>query len=988
MDEQRRRIQEDLAGLLEGELRCDSLTLSMYSSDGSLYQIEPLAVAYPRCTDDLVVLVKYADSTNTSITARGAGSGVAGGAIGNGIVIDFSRYLNRIERVDGETVRVQPGVVRSRLNHVLKEYGRYFPPDPSNSDITTVGGMLAVDAAGSHSVRVGSTRDHVQSVETVLGTGEVLELGVEPLHMLQTQLETGTIGKPEIATHFGDARRTLVSKLSKLIDDNRELIREHQPALIRNCSGYHLRSIRSETHLNLARLLVGSEGTLGLFSAATLHTAPLPANRGVALILFSELESSVKAVHALSGLQPSACDLMDRRLLSLAGEEDERFSQLIPAAAEAALLVEMTGFSPQQVKARIRMVIDAVRQVDSAAHVARQGYGDEEVEFLWSLPGRVVPNLTRLRGTQRPLPFVEDISVPPESLREFVLQAQKVFQKHQVTASFYAHAAAGQLHFRPFLPRPLELDGRVIESIANDLYEEVFRIGGSISGEHGDGLVRSPYVQKQYGPLYRVFQQVKEVFDPHNILNPGKILGSTDGSVQTNLRVPAEPQNLVELQLEWSPDRVADEANQCNGCGVCRTQEDHLRMCPFFRIDPIEEASPRAKANVLRSIASEGLDFDELRSPEMNRLANLCFNCKQCQLECPSSVDIPQMMIEAKGSYVASNGIDRPNWLLARAHSLSTAASRFSLLANSLISNRSGRWLLERVFGIARQRKLPRLARRPFLKSLPRGLKEPPASAARTRPVVYFVDYFANHHDPELARAFLAILSHNGIPIHVPAQQRASGMAMVCAGELDAARELANDNLRVLGDFARDGCHIVCTEPTAAVCLTQEYPAISDHPDVHVVAEQTIEAGAYLRQLHEDGRLRTDFKPLSIDVGYHTPCHLKALNKGTPLLELLSLIPDLTLNRIERGCSGMAGAYGLTRENFRTSVRIGWELISEMRDSEYTAGVTECSSCKLQMEQGTQTPTIHPLKIMALAYGLMPEIEDRLKPNRKKLVTS
>jgi Fe-S oxidoreductase len=269
-----------------------------------------------------------------------------------------------------------------------------------------------------------------------------------------------------------------------------------------------------------------------------------------------------------------------------------------------------------------------------------------------------------------------------------------------------------------------------------------------------------------------------------------------------------------------------------------------------------------------------------------------------------------------------------------------------------------------------------------------RDLLSRPVLAEGTRPVIYFVDHFANYHDPELGRAFVAILRHNRIAVHAPPGQFSSGMAMISAGDLESAREIARENIRELADLAREGCPIVCTEPAAALCLKYEYPMLVDHPDVEVVAGQVIEAGDYLAQLHAQGRLRTDFQPLDLAVGYHTPCHLKALGAGTPLANLLRLIPHLEVRTIEEGCSGMAGAWGLTRQNFRDSIRIGWGLISRMRAGDLAAGVTECSSCRMQMEQGTSTPTLHPLKLLALAYGLMPEIHRRLKPSRNKLVVT
>lgn len=991
MDEQRRRITEDLPGMLDGEVACDPLTVAMYASDGSLYQITPLGVAFPKHRDDVVTLANYAAASNTPLIARGAGSGDVGQALGSGLVVDFSRHMHQIESIEEDRVRVQPGVVCGQLNRRLREFGRYFPPNPSNASITTIGGMLAVDAAGFRSVRVGSTRDHVASLELVLAGGCWLECGQESLDILKSPplplTENPFSQEPDVQTAAPAMKRMIVSKLAKLLSDNEHLIREHQPPLLRNCCGYHLRGIRDETHVHLARMLVGSEGTLGLFTAATLLTSRLPEHRGVVLLLFGRLQSAIDAVQAIAQQQPSACDLLDRRILTVAREADPRFEAMIAPAAEAALIVEQTGFSAAQARDRIRMVVQQVRSLGGNPIVAHEVYSFEEVEFLWSLPGTVVPLLTRLSGPTRPLPFVEDIAVPPEALNDFLVRAQRVFQKHEVTASLYAHAAAGQLHLRPLLPPPTAEDAGRIEGLAEDLYEIVFAVGGTISGEHGDGLARTGFVRRQYGPLYGVFQQVKEIFDPHNLLNPGKILGDDPHLMVQNLRpvVPAS-ERIGELQLRWDTGGFEREAAACNGCAVCRTQQADLRMCPFFRLDQNEANSPRAKANVMRHYVSGAISEQDSTSPEMKRLASLCFNCKQCLLECPSKVNIPQLLTEAKAAYVQANGMNRADWILSRVHLLAVLGCAMTPLSNWLLRNGVARWILERLAGIHRLRKLPAFASRPFLDSPGAARLAAKSPTSTKRSVVYFVDYFANYHDPELGAALVAVLNHNNVTVHVPPGQTVSGMAMISAGDLDAARKLAERNVRELAEFAREGVPIVCSEPAAALCLKHEYPMLLDHPDVEVVATQAIEIGAYLEQLRRKGELQTDLCPLDLDVGYHTPCHLKALNAGRPLYNLLNLIPDLRVHRIEAGCSGMAGAYGMTKDNFATSIQIGWDLIARMRGDDLDAGTTECSSCKAQMEQGVSIPTLHPLKLLTLSYGLMPEIADRLKTTKKRTV--
>lgn len=978
MDDRPRRIAEDLTGVLRGEVRCDPVTTAVYASDASLYQIRPLGVAFPKDADDVRLLAHYAAEHALPLVPRGAGTNVAGGAIGAGLVVDFSRHMTRFLADEGDSIRVEPGVVLERLNHRLAATGRYFPPDPATAAVTTVGGMIATNAAGSHSVLVGTTRDHVASLEAVIAGGASFEAGREA-RFTSDRADATTSDEMEDGSH---KKRSILDRVGRLLSENADLIEARRPRSRRNNCGYHVWETLTADTLDLAGLLVGSEGTLGLFTAATLRVSPLPGHRGVALLTFGSADAAMGAVQAILPLRPAACDLIDRRLLSLAREADARFEQMISPDAEAALLVEAVGKTAEEAR---RGTAEIIAAAGSAKVAARATTGDDpaDVDFLWTLPGKVVPRLTKLKGLTRPLPIVEDVAVPPEAMREFNVLAQRVFQRHQVTATLYAHAGDGQMHFRPFLAPPeAGGPGAPLEAIARDLYQAVLSVGGVVSGEHGDGLARTAFIRTQYGPLYRVFQQVKGIFDPQNLLNPGKIVSDDPKATVRHLRTPATGGPLTELRLRWSPQRLADEAIRCNGCGACRTQEPGLRMCPFFRVGPAEEAAPRSKAMAMRLAVTGELTPQELAGPDMARLSSLCFNCKQCERECPSEVDIPHLMLEAKAARVAAEGLSWSDWALSRTYAAGPAGNGLAFAANRLLASPAARWLLERSLGVSRFRKLPPFARRPFLSSLPRRCRSLRTGPNGEKAVVYFVDDYANHFDPELAKAFIAVLERQGIPVYVPPGQAASGMSLASAGDLDAARELAERNVRVLAPLAREGHQIVCTEPSAAVCLKREYPFLLDHPEVDVVARQTVEAGAFLAGLHAAGRFDVKLSPLPLHVGYHAPCHVKSLSPEEPFREILALIPGLTVHRIDSGCSGMAGTWGLSAENFRTSLRMGWPLIAAMRNDDVACGVTECSSCRLQMEQGTPKPTLHPLKLLAASYAgrvpTLPRAKSRL----------
>ena len=994
MDEQQQqRIIEDLSGDFSGELRCDDVAVAMYASDASLFEVKPLGVAFPRDSEDVATLTRYASETDLPLIARGAGTSVTGAALGSGLIVDFSRYMNEIVLESESSVTVQPGIVLSQLNRELRKQGRYFPPDPSTAEVTTLGGMVAVDSAGSRAVRVGSTRDHIISLEMAVAGGHLLHFGKESL-----DFQHGTAATQPIVASFVEpddsvedrsisaatAKREIVSRLSKLLEDNHELIQEHQPPLIRNTSGYYLRGVRNNNVINIPRLVAGSEGTLGLVTELTLNTSPLPEFRSVALLLFGKMEDAIDSVLAVTSQQPSACDLLDRRLLTLGRENDSRFENFIPPTAEAGLLIEQTGYNEQQARDRIGMAISAVKAQHADVVVAIEAWDYDGVEFLWELPHRVVSLLARMRGGTRPLPFIEDVAVPPEALQDFFVQIQQVLHKHDVTASLYSHAASGQIHMRPFMRMPRQQDGPRLDALIRDFNDVATSLGGTISGEHGDGLSRSAYVKNQYSPLYSVFRQVKDIFDPHNLMNPGKIVTEDETLPTDKLRPELVDKNgfipdngLVQLQLNWSPEELSVAAESCNGCGICRTQQEELRMCPFFRNDPSEESSPRSKANVMRSLVSGVADPTTRSSPEFEKLASLCFNCRQCEIECPTNVRIPHLMIEAKAQAGEASGTDRTSWFLSRAHFFGELGCKTSWLTNPLLNNRAARWLMEKTIKIHRDRKLPEFSQRPYLSTLPAEVTDS-VPTPRQEAIVYFVDHFANYHDQELATSFISVMKHHGIRVHVPAGQVGSGMAMVSTGDLNAARRIAEANVRELASMAREGLPIVCTEPAAALCLKEDYPMLVEHPDTRLISGLAVEAGAYLQELFQKGRLKTDFAPLPLRIGYHEPCHLRALQNGRPLRELLEQIPELDVLTLDKGCSGMAGTFGLTRDNFELSLEIGQPLIDEMRSPDFILGATECSSCQLQMQQDSPLETVHPIKLLAASYGLMPKLHERL----------
>ena len=968
---QRERARDDLEEMVRGEILFGELDRAFYSSDASLFEIEPIGAVAPLDDEDLQSIVRYCFEKKIPLIPRGGGTGLAGESLGDGLILDLSRHFRGIREIRSDTVRVQPGVVLQHLNAELAKVGRRFAPDPASGESCTLGGMLATNASGARCIKHGYTRDHVLSCRVVLDNGDLVEAGKELL------------GLPvEYSPRLGE----IVRGAANLLRTHADLIRDSQPATRFNRCGYLLTDVLRDDVLNLPKLLVGSEGTLAIFTEATLKTIPLAGGRCVALLGFASLEKSLRAVRLASAAGPSACELLDRRLISLARNAFNGAGRLLPVAIEAALLIEFEADHPREARARADELIREIHEKARLSLLADLATSPAEMQQFWALRDGALPSLYGIGHGPRPVAIIEDIGVPPEALGEFLTKVQDILQQHELTASFLTHAATGQVHVRPFLSVDRPGDAGKLWALADAVYGLVLGMGGTISAQHGTGLARTPWLPRQYGRLYPVFGELKSIFDPNRILNPGKIVGAAVDRPAWPMRsVPRPPQTPEEksgrrsLSLKWQEHEINREILSCNGCGHCRIESPAERMCPIFHVSHSEAATPRAKANLLRKILDDP-DPKRVSADDVRAVADLCVNCKMCASECPARVNIPKLMLEAKAAHHAEHGLDRSDWFLSRIELFAAVGSRLSVVANPLLESRTSRWLLERLFGISRHRRLPAFTPSSYLslaarRGLTRLQKPNPNAVDR---VVYFVDVFANYNDPLVAEAAVAVLRHNGVQVYVPAGQWSSGMALFALGDVETARELAERNLRLLAPLARDGWRIVCSEPSAALMLSHDYQDLIDSPDVKVVAQQTIELTAFLRELRQRGQLRTDFQAVNVAIGQHVPCHIKALGREPASAELLGLIPELRLHTIDVSCSGMAGTYGLKRRNYWASLEAGRPMLEEIRKPRVLFGAAECSACRLQMEDGSGKRAMHPVQYLALAYGLVPEIAERL----------
>ena len=994
-EQQRGRIEEDLRGIVAGEVLCDAASLSLYATDASLSEVWPLAVVRPRTADDVAATVRWAAEHQIPVHPRGAGSSLAGGSLGPGIVIDCGRFLRRIIQTDGDEVRVQPGVVAAQLEEHLGRRSRSLGVDPTNSWVTTVGGMIARNSSGSRFARYGAMSGRMVSARVVLADGMIVEFtptaATSPAHP-PTGDDAGS------SAGMADRLRQLATSVADILISSRTLIAAAQPPARATHGGYQLqdliRTLDRDGLVDLPRLLCGADGTLGIVTEATLRTVPVNEATAVGLFLFDSLDRAAEAAVALRSLSPDACDLLDKRHLTLARTAKPAFEQLIPPVADAALLVEFSGADVQTAAMRFDEAARRLLGTRPLCIDVRRAEDAAEKSLLWELSRSAVATLHGVRGTVRPVPFVEDVVVPPDAVPDFLRRLQAVLKQCDATAMLFAHAAHGQLHVRPYADPRDPAEQPRLERLADAIYGEVVAVGGTIGGEQGLGLSRTPFFATHFPELAGVFAAVKRVFDPLGILNPGMVthagMVTYNGMVGSPLAAPSATltwRPALESQppppplpvLTWTAEQLADEVDACNGCGACRSQSPTMRMCPMYRENPAEEASPRAKANVMAALLSAQLDPKAIGHDSVRAIADTCFNCHQCRTDCSAGVDIPAIVTELKAAHVGVNSLDLHAWLLSRVDTLSGLGGAFGPLANRAIANPQARWVMEKMLGVARGRKLPPFTGQQVIRWAARhGLTRP---SRRSGPrVLYFLDTFARRHDPLLVKAFVAVLEHNGIGVFIDPRQVAAGMPLVAAGDVDAARRLARTNLRVLAEAVRLGYRIVSTEPSAVTCIVHDYPLLLEDEEMARVVAATTDAATFLWELHREGRLQLDFQPLApaatqqqpaTRILYHAPCHARIGRDKSPAEHLLRLVPGIALDAADRGCSGMAGAFGLARQNYRTSLRVGLGLVSAMRSSGIEAGATECSGCRIQMEQGTSKPTVHPVKLLAKSYGLL-----------------
>jgi FAD/FMN-containing dehydrogenase/Fe-S oxidoreductase len=968
----KRELEKDLGG----EVHFDDLTRTLYATDASIYEITPVGVVVPRDIDDVVAAVRACGRAGLSITPRGAGTGLTGGAVGPGLQIDLSKYFRQIEELDpqGRTVRVGAGVVLDQLNALAAGYGLQFGPDVATSSRATIGGMIANNSCGAHSVIYGRTVDHLVELTCVLADGSVVTWsagnGLNP-HQSSSPTESQPAGGSAAATRIDETLRSVR-------DRYRAEILARYPKILRRTGGYGLdRLVADEPRIDPATIVCGSEGTLCVVVEAVLRLIPLPKHRALLVAHFDELLGALAETPAILEHRPAAVELADRMLLNAARRDNpQRVASFVTADPAAILIVELYDDDEQSLRERMVNLEQDVSARSATRRCTRVTDPDRQAE-VWDSRKRALGLLMSNPGDEQPFGFVEDTAVDPARLRDYIARFDGVLSEHGISqVGYWAHASVGCLHVRPVLNLKRAGDVDRMRSIADAVSDLVLEYGGAMTAEHGDGLVRSCWLEKMYGPnLVRAFGEVKAAFDPDGIMNPGKIVDPWP--MTENLRFGARYESKpIRTHLDFSAHGgLAGLAQMCSGVGQCR-QRMIGTMCPSYIATGDEKHTTRARANALRvALSNRGL-LDGLADPRLEEVMDLCLSCKACKSECPTGVDLARMKAEWLAYRNRSLGVPRRSRLVADTPRLAAWGSRFAPLSNWVMGSAPLRAFFERRYGLDRRIAPSRFARRTFRQWFSRHRKKKPrardlgAGGVKPAPrgrVVYFADCWTNFYQPQVGIAAVRLLEAAGFDVLVPRLQ-CCGRPMISKGLLAEAAHLAELNVKRLAFFGDAGVPIVGTEPSCILTLVDEYPQLLRNSDARKVARMAATIDSLLAGLLRDHPGALCFEQTERHILYHGHCHQKAQVGTQDALELLNAPPGFSAREIPSGCCGMAGSFGHEVEHYEVARAIGEErLFPAVRARDGAEIAVSGFSCREQIAHHTGVPTPHLVEYLAEA---------------------
>jgi FAD/FMN-containing dehydrogenase/Fe-S oxidoreductase len=979
---------------VQGEVRFDRGTRGRYSTDASIYQIEPVGVLVPKSIDDVLKAIAICRELNVPLLPRGAGTSQCGQTVGAALVIDNSKYLNQVLAFDKErmTVTVQPGMVLDHLNAWLKPHGVWFPVDVSTAAQCTLGGMAGNNSCGSRSIAYGNMVHNVQAISAILADGVRADFSEE-----NAMLER----------HAGDCRMgQLVRGLRAIGERERAEVEQQVPRVMRRVGGYNIdiyhpqseRPYTNDGSVNLAHMLVGSEGTLAYTEAITLKLSPLPAHKTLGVINFPSFYQAMDSARHIVKLDPAAVELVDRTMIDLA-RGNPAFRPVIERALkgepEAILLVEFAGEDRNDQLRRLAQLVELMADLGLPGSVVEMPDPGPQ-KALWEVRKAGLNIMMSMRGDGKPVSFIEDCAVPLEHLAEYTQRLTEVFEKHGTRGTWYAHASVGTLHVRPILNMREDGAGKM-RAIAEEAGALVREFKGAFSGEHGDGLVRSEWVGWQFGPrLTKAFEDIKDLFDPQGIMNPGKIVRSTRMDQRELFRYkPGYAPQAIATGYDWSdwnvqvdprteastpPGSGGDPAQglakaleMCNNNGHCR-KFDAGTMCPSYRVTRDEQHLTRGRANTLRLALSGQLGPDALLSDEVAATLDLCVSCKGCKRDCPTGIDMARMKTEVLYQRQKVHGISLRDKLIATLPRWAPRAARLHWLMNLRDAVPGMAKLTEKLLGFSAKRSLPVWQARPFMTDAANA-SEGTGSAGE---VVLFADTFNNYFESENLRAARKVLQAAGYRVHLAqasgndARPLCCGRTYIAAGLLDEAKQEATRTVAALAPFVERGMAVVGLEPSCLLTLRDEFLSLGLGEPAKLLAEHAFLFEEFLAREHAAGRLKLELKALPQPRALlHGHCHQKAFDAVSPVQTVLSLVPGLKVELVESSCCGMAGSFGYDARHYDVSMAMGeLSLLPAVRKADAdTVVVADGTSCRHQIADGAQRQALHVARVLEQALA-------------------
>jgi FAD/FMN-containing dehydrogenase/Fe-S oxidoreductase len=946
-------FKRELKSHVRGNVSFDDVTLGIYATDASIYQITPVALVEPRDEEDVHTAMRTAAKYGVNILPRGGGTSLNGQCCGHAMIIDFTKYMNQILElnIEGKWVRVQPGIVLDVLNSELAKEGLQFAPDPATSSRATIGGMMGNNSAGTKSLIFGMTRDHVLESKVLLSDGTVLQL---------RELTPGEYQKNTQETNTNSREVEIYREFKEIVEVNRKEIEKRYPKVMRRVQGYNLDAFTSTDHWNLSKLIIGSEGTLGIFLESKLNLVPLPEAKILCTVHFADLLEAIRTVAPILHHKPSAVEIMDEDIVIKARENlsIRPLTAFIEGDPKAILIVEFFA----------KTTGEAMKKAETLAHELQKqnlGYAwpiitePGEQAKVWAVRKNGLGLMLGMKGDRKPLPIVEDCCVPIKVLPEYVDRMLQFCKERDVPVAMYAHASVGVIHVRPALSLKTQRDIEHMKAIAEYALKLVKQYGGSLSGEHGDGRVRSPFLEKYFGKkINDAFRDVKNLFDPAGLMNPGIIVDPNpidqDLRYGVNYKIPTEP-SVYHYRKDGSFSAAVE---MCNGVGDCRQMQGGT-MCPSYRATLDEEHSTRGYANALRLAMTGQLGPAGLTSKRLYELLKLCLSCKSCKSECPSNVDLSRLKSEFLQRYYTVHHTPIRIKMIRKSVSIaSKITGPLAPLVNGILKSWPFRKIMEIVAGIDSRRRVPSYAREPFNRWFASKSERKGKSKIK---VALFCDSFTNYHEPGIGKSAVELLESCGYEVLL-ADAGCCQRPKISYGFLQEAKIDGVKTLQNLDRYIKQGLKIVVLEPSCCSALIDDLPDLID--DVNLgnrIKENVMMIDDFLAQEVHSGNLKCKFTSPYDRIIIHGHCHQKALFGTTSMKFLLDHVPQITANELDAGCCGMAGEFGYARETYDISMRIGEDrFFPAIRNREQgTAIVASGFSCRTQITDGTGVQALH-----------------------------